>query len=83
MTVERFVGDPDGAGRDPDPTPADPRGVDARELEELLQEQHLLWDLVALAQGRDNRLPLALLDAALRGTCAVRPDLPAPRRPLE
>lgn len=50
-----------------------------REVQAMVREQRLLWQVVALARRSDDFLPCTALDALLDGTGPVRPVLPVQR----
>lgn len=51
-----------------------------QDVRELLAEQRLLRQVVALARRCDRRPPPRVLDDVLAGTGAARPSLPAQRQ---
>lgn len=53
------------------------------DVRELLAEQRLLEQVVALARRWERRPPARVLDDVLAGTGGVRMLLPAPRGPFE
>lgn len=50
-----------------------------QDVRELLAEQRLLRQVVALARRSDRQAPARLLDGVLAGTGGVRPVLPSQR----